>query len=187
VGGALARVHADYAFAGDESQTDSSRFEEHDHAAGFRSFGDHIGESEMALTLRQAQAWRPETVQAVVVNLKDKLTGLGETLDAAKAATNKAVGESAGTGEEARCDFVHRATKHGCAKHGQITELQQAIDEAGHHQIHRVTAELGRTRLRHSNDPLDGDRRERILSRAVPGKPGTDQGVRESGDRPPSD
>lgn len=43
--GALARVHTDYAFAGEESVGDSTRFEEHEHghAAGFRALGDRIG------------------------------------------------------------------------------------------------------------------------------------------------
>lgn len=41
-GTALGRVHADYTFAGDESVTDSARFEEHeqDHEARFRALGD---------------------------------------------------------------------------------------------------------------------------------------------------
>lgn len=86
----------------------------------------------MTLTLSQAQAWRPETVQAVAANLQEKLGALGETLDAAKTATNKAAGASSGTGEEARFDFVDRATAHGWAKHGQIAQLRQAIDEAGY-------------------------------------------------------
>lgn len=86
----------------------------------------------MALTLSQAQAWRPETVQAVATSLKEKLAALGETLDGAKTATNKAAAASAGTGEEARFDFADRATAHGWAKHEQITQLQQVIDEAGY-------------------------------------------------------
>ena len=42
--GALVRVHQDYAFAGDESARDSSRFEEHEqqHAAAMRAVGEQI-------------------------------------------------------------------------------------------------------------------------------------------------
>ena len=86
----------------------------------------------MGLTLSQAQAWRPETVQAAAVGLKQKLGTLGETLDAAQTDTNKAAGTSGGAGEEARFNFTDRATAHGRLKHEQIGQLHQAVDEAGY-------------------------------------------------------
>jgi hypothetical protein len=89
----------------------------------------------MALALSDVQSWRPETVQAAALEFKAKLGKLGNTLDAAKTATNKGAAFSEGQGEEARFDFVDQATSHGWRKHELMEQLHQVADEAGYDLI----------------------------------------------------